>query len=333
LSLPGLWSVFGVLHSATGTLPDRQNMDVPRQRFQLPDARAHPNWLHRSALTKPASGGGNIIAMHQHDSSKTISQVMELCRSLPGGTLTTTNVSPLHTGDVYQFGVARGRSLKKLVQIFNETTWGFDTFTGMPRELRGQPTISIWSQGHFSPGGPDANVSLARAIGGRLNWVIGDYDDTLTTTLANNRSMQKARYVDIDCDLYRSSHRALHWMFKTDLISIGTIIGYDDFWDLPCSMSSSQRDRHPFLSGEGRVHAEVASQYKVRFRCICGPCQSMPATVLASRNSWRTYFIVEGIQSESHSTGFTMSDDQMAYFLEHNSRCRESGSRWKTYIA
>jgi len=262
-----------------------------------------------------------------------MSQVIELCSALPGGSLHATDISPLQNGDVYQFGVARGRSLKKLVHIFNETTWGFDTFTGMPRESRGSPTISIWSEGHFSPGGRLANVSLARAIGGRLKWVIGDYEDTLTMTLANDQSMKKARYVDIDCDLYRSTLRALHWMFKNELISIGTIIGYDDFWDLPCSMRSSLSSRHPFRSGEAKVHYEVTNQYKVRFRCICGPCQPMPVTVLASPHSWRTYFIVDAIESHYHATGFTMSEDQIAYFLSHNKRCLESGSRWKTYIA
>jgi len=262
-----------------------------------------------------------------------LSQASMLCAALPGGPFTGTNASLLRSGDVYQFGVARGRSLKQLVQLFNESTWGFDTFTGMPREEHGQPTISIWSKGHFSPGGPDANASLARAIGGRLNWVIGDYDKTLTPTLATARSMQTARYVDVDCDLYRSSHLALHWMFSSNLVSVGSMIGYDDFWDLPCSMTSPPHARHPLLSGEGKVHAEVASQYRVRFRCVCGPCQPLSADALALRQSWRTYFVVEDLGSDSHSAGFTMSDEQVAHFLERNARCRETGKRWRAYSA
>lgn len=270
-----------------------------------------------------------------------------LCEALPGGTFATNAGPLLSSGDVYQFGVSRGWSLGRLIDVFDlhsagEPTprvWGFDTFTGMPEETPGEPTISIWSKGHFSPGGPDANASIARAVGGRVGWIIGDYEQTLVPTLRAERGMEPARYVDIDCDLYRSSHRALNWMFASGLVGVGTVIGYDDFWDLSCSKRgpNSQKNAsncHPFQSGEGKAHAEVAERFGVTFRCVCGPCQSMSRKELVRYESWRTYFVVESMKLEAVSDhGFHMPASQHAHFLSQNARCLTMGRKWHAYSA
>ena len=280
----------------------------------------------------------------RHEARATIAAV---CDALPGGALEDTTGKPpvplLRHGDVYQFGVARGWSLGRIIDIFDvhsegePTTqvWGFDTFTGMPEETPGHPTIAIWSKGHFSPGGPAANVSLARALGGRVEWVIGDYDQTLVPALREERGMEKARYVDIDCDLYRSAHRALHWLFASGLVGTGTVIGYDDFWDLSCSKrgANNASARHPFDSGEGKAHVEVAKRFGVSFRCICGPCQSMNAATLRLQTSWRTYFVVESVGGPLSDHGFTMPHGQHAQFLRENVRCKRNFRNWHTYPA
>jgi hypothetical protein len=262
--------------------------------------------------------------------------IRRLCLELPGGSLDATGARLFYTdGDVYQFGVARGRSLGILARLFKETTWGFDTFTGMPSETPGEPTIAVWSEGHFSPGGPAANASLARSIGGSVRWVIGDYDTTLTSTLAVERGMRRARYVDVDCDLYRSAHLAVDWMFASGLIGIGTVIGYDDLWDLPCSTRGvlNTSTHHPLRMGEGKAHAEVTLRYGVRFRCICGPCKPLEPEALRLPESWRSYFVVERIGSSTPSSGFTMADSEVVAFLTQNARCRENRKRWKAFPA
>lgn len=273
--------------------------------------------------------------------------IAAVCDALPGGALEDVagkqSVPFLRYGDVYQFGVARGWSLGRLVDIFDVHTkgepdtpvWGFDTFTGMPEETPGHPTISIWSKGHFSPGGPAANASLGRALGGRVEWVIGDYEQTLVPSLRTTRGMEKARYVDIDCDLYRSAHRALHWLFASGLVGTGTVIGYDDFWDLPCSARgpTNASARHPLESGEGRAHAEMTKRFGVHFRCICGPCQSMSTETLRLQTSWRTYFVVESVGWPLSNHGFAMPYWQHAQFLEENVRCRRNFRNWQTYPA
>ncbi len=266
-----------------------------------------------------------------------------LCEALPGGALVDDVGHLLRSGDVYQFGVARGRSLGQIIDIFDfhsegePTTqvWGFDTFTGMPEETPGEPTIAIWSKGHFSPGGPQANASIARAVGGGVEWVIGDYEQTLVPTLRAQRGMQPARYVDIDCDLYRSSHRALHWMFASGLVGVGTVIGYDDFWDLSCSKRgpNNASARHPFQSGEGKAHAEVTKRFGVTFRCVCGPCQPMSPEALVHHESWRTYFVVEAMGGPLSDHGFAMPAWQHAHFLQQNARCKRTFRSWHTYSA
>ena len=266
-----------------------------------------------------------------------------LCEALPGGAL-APNAGPLrHSGDVYQFGVARGRSLGHIIDIFDVNAhgepdtqvWGFDTFTGMPEETAGEPTIAIWSKGHFSPGGPQANASIARAVGGRVGWVIGDYEQTLVPTLRAERGMKKARYVDIDCDLYRSSRSALHWVFASGLVGVGTVIGYDDFWDLSCSKRgpSNASERHPLASGEGKAHAEVTKRFGVYFRCVCGPCQPMSPEALVLDASWRTYFVVESMGGPLSDHGFAMPAWQHAQFLQQNARCLRAFRSWHTYSA
>lgn len=272
--------------------------------------------------------------------------LQSVCNELPGGALVedVDLTAMLPHGDVYQFGVARGRSLSHLIKIFDlpsegEPTaqvWGFDTFTGMPEEAPGESTIAIWSKGHFNPGGTAANASVARAVGGRVGWVIGDYDKTLVPGLREERGMKPARYVDIDCDLYRSSARALHWMFESGLVGVGTVIGYDDFWDLSCSKQGANNasERHPFQSGEGKAHFEVTKRFGVYFRCICGPCQQMSPEALVLQASWRTYFVVEDIRPVyGHNHGFAMPNWQHAQFLQQNARCKRTFRNWQTYKA
>ena len=267
-----------------------------------------------------------------------------LCATLPGGVVVDYTGPLLRHGDVYQFGVgATGWSLGKIIDTFDvnawgEATtqvWGFDTFMGMPEETPGEPTIAIWSKGHFSPGGPDANASIARAVGGNVGWVIGDYEQTLVPGLSEERGMERARYVDIDCDLHRSARRALHWLFASGLIGVGTVIGYDDFWDLSCSKrgSNNASERHPFQSGEGKAHAEVTKRFGVTFRCVCGPCQSMRPEALVLQESWRTYFVVEAMGGPTSNHGFTMPARQHAHFLQQNARCKRNFQSWHTHSA
>ena len=87
--------------------------------------------------------------------------------------------------------------------------------------------------------------------------------------------MKPAAYVDIDCDLYDSSLLALDWMFNSSLIVPGTLIGYDDFWVMPCSggPGGSYVREHPWRTGEWAAHTDIAHKYRVTFSCVAGLCR------------------------------------------------------------
>lgn len=65
-----------------------------------------------------------------------------------------TKFTPLSDGTVIQFGVAGGKTLPRLVQIYGGRVFGFDTFTGLPPpEATDETTTSDWTPGRFSAGG------------------------------------------------------------------------------------------------------------------------------------------------------------------------------------
>lgn len=157
-----------------------------------------------------------------------------LCRThgggfgVPSGPLRVP-FTPKEEGDVYQFGVAEGYSLRNLLTIMpTRTAWAFDTFAGMPDADRDEPTFDVhWRRGQFKPGGrastPDQAARLpllGPALNARVRTVVGPFKHSLVTGLAGRRGMRPAAYVDIDSDLYSSARQALTWLFDEKLIQV-----------------------------------------------------------------------------------------------------------------
>jgi len=155
--------------------------------------------------------------------------------------------SILHDGDAYQFGVLDGESLGWLQGIMEDNFfWGFDSFEGLPDEDEKVPNLNAWSQGKFR--NTMSLEELSNIYGGpeRVKLIRGFYNESLQTTARDlsqlvGREMKPAVYVDIDCDLYISTVQALDWMFRNKIIRKGTIIGYDDWWVMPCASLQSTR--------------------------------------------------------------------------------------------
>merc|ERR1712050_564657 len=133
--------------------------------------------------------------------------------------------------------------------------------------------------------------------------------------------MKVAQYVDIDCDLHSSTVSVLEWMFSSGLIQRGTLIGYDDWWSLPCEGNKIERKASPLDSGEGLAHVQLSKKYSVRFMCIGGPCkitdayhfqpfyQSVRSVSCTPWSTWAPIFLVEGIGVSPNEInhGFEMS--------------------------
>ena len=88
--------------------------------------------------------------------------------------------------------------------------------------------------------------------------------------------MRTARYVDVDCDFYDSTLEAMEWMYRSELIVPGTLIGFDDWWTIPCATPEGAAWQ-PSETGEWRAFAEMARKYGVRLQCVGGACRMPPA--------------------------------------------------------
>lgn len=207
------------------------------------------------------------------------------------------HVVPHRGGQVYQFGVFGGSSMRMLYEaLLPSTLWGFDSFQGMPRTSN--PSIKDWSPGSY------ATDPRKERWPSEVRWVEGWYDQ-LDDRIVRRRQMRPATYVDMDCDLYESTRTALDFMLRNRLIVAGTVVGYDDWWVMPCGdpWANATIDA-PLRSGEGRAHAEMAERYAVQFRCVGGSCgcSSVGERTLANL-SWGALFRVESVGKRA-STGY-----------------------------
>ena len=156
------------------------------------------------------------------------------CRTIGGaerknnsGLLPSAAALPLLArGELFQFGVAGGVSLRALLAAYAsaqpQRAWGFDTFTGMPHHARGEATLTAWKAGSFKPhaGGKspaDKADSLRRSMmgaqisGGQrydLRFVVGRFNATLRQSLATESGMGVAALVDIDVRAFYSNQCA-----------------------------------------------------------------------------------------------------------------------------
>ena len=161
-----------------------------------------------------------------------------VCSSVGFGSTKTSKLKPASgvpfaEGDVYQFGVFHGGSLSELVKLYRRPTWGFDAFNGLPHERAGEARVADWRPGAFRAN-PDAVLARLRRLNKFLNTssvpvqlIRGVYRDALTDSLASDRGMRPAAYIDVDCDLFGSTLDALDWCFRSGLVQVGTVIGYD----------------------------------------------------------------------------------------------------------
>ena len=265
------WTIFakksGKLHKLVYTIPSKQSASLlmnsdnghKHKLFDLPDPKRGRGWRWLVA--------GYISAVY----------------------------SEINFGrEIYVFGVAGGNSIGQIRMAMKEyglpipRLWGFDSFSGIPDEATGISRPIGWVQGTYDSSIADHSLCVRTSSGGEscsnsarlsfkeqvtildsklgasrseINYVQGFYNESLSTQLYNALPFKPALFIDIDCDLYISTFQALDWMFKHNLVGIGTLIGYDD-WCLT----------HLGRAGESRAHNEISLKYKVKFRCILGGC-------------------------------------------------------------
>ena len=238
-------------------------------------------------------------------------------------------------GQVYEFGVYNGLSMlslwRNLKPIYNslykkestateeeESTfmWGLDSFEGLPKEITSEEN-RVWQASDYKSKNT-VQGDIAAQIQAPVKWVKGWYNESLTDSLPKERGMVPAMYLGIDADLYSSSVTVLDWAFRTGIAVPGTMIGYDDWWVLPCQ--KGLKGPSPLDGGEGKAHREISEKYDVEFACAAGPCllpESRAAYVgtvggCNPYETWGPIFVVQSIGQGRNRTGFEMTYAEMA---------------------
>ncbi len=162
---------------------------------------------------------------------------------------------PSNLRDVYEFGVYKGTSLKKICDYLkdNECTvaspfvFGFDSFQGLPSESEGMEVFEKFTEGayHFNFDVDPIDYIEAK-VDYEFLYIIKSTFDNLTPACS---IMFPALLVHVDCDIYKSTLDALEFMFENKLIQVGTLVAYDEF---RTTIS---------LSGEEAAHIEMFKKY------------------------------------------------------------------------
>lgn len=122
----------------------------------------------------------------------------------------------LQGGYILEFGVATGRSIRHLAELFpTHDIYGFDGFEGIYESWNGMPA------GHFAQKPPSvpANVRL----------VVGRFNDTLPSWCKQHPGW--ASLIHVDCDLYSATKDVFANL--RSYIRSGTIIVFDEYWNYP----------------------------------------------------------------------------------------------------
>ena len=125
-------------------------------------------------------------------------------------------------GNILEFGVFKGRSLKKIVELVsNRKIFGFDSFIGLPEPWKiNEEKNDIYKTGHFNVNNivPDIkNVTFYK----------GFFKDTIPNYI--NDYKENICFLHIDVDLYSSAKEILCNL--NSYIKPGTIIRFDELTD------------------------------------------------------------------------------------------------------
>ena len=115
----------------------------------------------------------------------------------------------------YEFGVWRASSFKYLIKVFKKG-YGFDTFTGLPKDWDVGGRIE--KAGAYTS---DGNVPKIQGA----EFIVGKFEDTLPVFFSKHRPM--ASVINFDADLYSSTICALN--FSKTVMDKDTVLIFDEF--------------------------------------------------------------------------------------------------------
>lgn len=145
-------------------------------------------------------------------------------------------------GDYLEFGVYRGETFRNAMRAahrvcgrgFSGRFVAFDSFQGLPAD-----GSKFYAPGEFraSRGELERRVrSWQRKY--PVHIVEGWFTETLKPALRSSLGLERAAFVNVDCDLYESTVPVLD--FVTPLLQTGTILYFDDWYSIHGSMNHGE---------------------------------------------------------------------------------------------
>ena len=116
-------------------------------------------------------------------------------------------------GSVLEFGVRHANSTRQLASLAKQDVHGFDSFEGIPEDWHDE------GRGSYSTKG------IIPKVPSNIHLHAGWFDSTLPKFLEVNT--EKARLINIDCDIYSSTKTVLHLLASR--IIAGTVIIFDEY--------------------------------------------------------------------------------------------------------
>lgn len=152
-------------------------------------------------------------------------------------------------GNILEFGVFQGSSLKKISNLVNDKKiFGFDSFIGLPEEWIINQNL-VYDAGHFK-------VDELPKID-NITFYQGFFNETIPKYL-KDYPVEEICFLHIDCDLYSSTKDILFSL--NDKIKPGTIIRFDELTDWRLTSLEAVIGKGPFYtewrSGEWKALVE-----------------------------------------------------------------------------
>ena len=192
----------------------------------------HP---HQILLERAQEEAANYVSQHMKTAVilETRNQVLEFAIAR----------IPL-AGDVLEFGVSGGDSIRFIAAKIQRPIHGFDSFEGLPEDWGGRHEC----KGHYSTGG------LLPSVPNNVILYKGSFDETLPTYIESYED--PIALLHIDCDLYSSTKTILDELKAR--IFPGTIIVFDEYFNFV-----SWRE-HEF-----KAFKEFVTAYNVEYSYLC----------------------------------------------------------------
>lgn len=173
-------------------------------------------------------------------------------------------------GFMYEFGVCTGNSIKVILEESHrynklfQKVYGFDSFEGLPKEKD-----DVWCNPDWQPGvfnvvkefGLNTQEEAMEKLFEKwkpyhhhVHLLKGWFKDVLNDGLYTKIENNKATFLHIDTDLYISAYEALDWMFGKNMVEVGCVVRYDDWYSTPL-----------WTAGESRAHIEIQQKYNLNF--------------------------------------------------------------------